>query len=257
MLLSSADALAVGDSLATKAYLGATEIWSAEPFNPLTAISWYSAFWAEDPLWTPPADGAAVDSWRNGGTLGTAATQTGANRPVYRASNSVLGNKPCIEFDGTDDRLIITSGVSLAQDFSIVVITTLDNNVARAMVGFNSASTGRRFGASGLAVWILDAGTQLVTPGAPTINTPYMVRAYADGATSKIVRNGTTLVTGTANTGSMDQIIIGSGRTAPSTYAAPFDGKIAFVGIYDGDVETNPQWGAFETWCSRYSITVV
>ncbi len=43
---------------------------AAPSFNPLTG--WTTdpvhGVWASDPLWTPPADGGAVSSWRNGGS---------------------------------------------------------------------------------------------------------------------------------------------------------------------------------------------
>lgn len=53
----------------------------ASSYNPLT--DWTTppvhAVWAADPLWTPPADGGAVSSWRNGGSGYTQGAYIGEN----------------------------------------------------------------------------------------------------------------------------------------------------------------------------------
>ena len=67
---------------------GVKSVAAAPSFNPLT--SWTTdpvhGVWASDPLWTPPADGGAVSSWRNGGSVGTPnfTQATGTKQPTYR-----------------------------------------------------------------------------------------------------------------------------------------------------------------------------
>lgn len=220
--------------------------------NPLTDMSWYAAFWASDPSWTPPADGAAVDSWRNGGTLGTAAVQaTGAKQPLYRAAAANLNSKPAIDFDGTDDGLEVLSGVSLAQSFTVVWIGSLDTTAGtRAHVALNSAATTRSMSVQ-TAAWRLNAGSS-ITGGTPSISTPYMVRNYVNGASSEIVQNGTSLVTGNAGALALDVIVLGSAFFTPTTYSFFQDGQTAFVGIYPGDVTADTQWSAFKAWVTAF-----
>jgi hypothetical protein len=55
--------------------------WTTDPVH---------GFWVNDPLWTPPADGDPVSSWRNGGTAGGEATSSGSSRPTYRAEVASL-----------------------------------------------------------------------------------------------------------------------------------------------------------------------
>jgi len=91
-------------------------------FNPLS-IAWDHLFWAEDPAWTPPANGVGVASWRNSGVQAVAATQgTGANQPIYRANYAALANRPAIEFDGTDDFLDCAAGTARAQPNHVVLV---------------------------------------------------------------------------------------------------------------------------------------
>jgi hypothetical protein len=76
-------------------------------FNPLTQVANIHGWWASDPLWTPPADGAAVTSVRNNSGGGDPTQASAGFKPLYRASVSQLNNKPAVEFDGTDDRLVV------------------------------------------------------------------------------------------------------------------------------------------------------
>jgi hypothetical protein len=233
---------------------------SDDDFTPTTDIAWYSSFWAEDPLWAEkPADGVAVTTWRNAGTLGTAATQsTEASQPTYRGSVTALNNRPAVDFDGTDDRLEIVSGVSLAQPFSVVWIGSADVALlAQAFVGLNSGANARRLGLTNGGAVSLNLGAALNSATARSANTGYMVNGYANGASSTTTVNGTADASGNAGASSLDQIIIGAGRTAPSTYANFLNGKTAFLGIFDGDITTSPRWPDFKAWCRiHYNLVI-
>ena len=204
------------------------------------------------------SSGAAVSSWRNGGTLGTAFEQsTGAAQPTFRSAVAALNNRPAVDFDGTDDRLEITSGVSLAQPFSVVWIGTYDAlTSARAVVGLNSASLNYRVGTNATPNFSINATTAL-NGGTPVAGVGYMQRSYVNGASSAISVNGTSQASGNAGASALDQIILGTGRTAPSTYGNFHDGPTAFIGIIAGDITTHANWPAFKRWvASRYGITV-
>jgi hypothetical protein len=63
------------------------------------------------------------------------------------------------------------------------------------------------------------------------------------------------VASGDAGANGLDQIILGAGRTAPSTYGSHMDGQTAFLGIIAGDVSTHAQWPAFKQWVrSTYGI---
>lgn len=206
--------------------------------------------------------GAAVSSWRNGGTLGTAFEQsTGASQPTFRGSLAVFNNRPAVDFDGTDDRLEITSGVSLAQPFSVVWVGVVDNYATNgALVGFNSAATARRvFCASSSGnKFGLNATTNSFSTATYSTGTGYMTRTLVSGASSSLSVNGTAdTLSADPGATAVDQLILGAGRAAPSTYGNHFDGKTAFVGIIAGDISTHPNWPAFKRWVAlTYGITV-
>jgi len=183
---------------------------------------------------------------------------TGASQPTYRGSVAALNNRPAVDFDGTDDRLEILTGVSLAQPFSVVWIGVTDTIAApRYYLGTNSASNFRGAGmvvAPGIA-FVTHAGTVLAG-ATPVSVTPYMRRSYFNGASSADATNGTATA-GNAGTLALDQIILGAGRTAPSTYAQFQDGKTAFLGIFPGDITASPRWPDFKAWCRiHYNIVI-
>ena len=74
-ILSATDSTHTGTYVGLRYYLGSTSHWawdwfgvgaaavSTPEFDPLS-IPWHTAYWAEDPAWSHPADGAGVASWR-------------------------------------------------------------------------------------------------------------------------------------------------------------------------------------------------
>jgi len=184
---------------------------------------------------------------------------TGSFQPTYRGSVAALNNRPAVDFDGTDDRLEITAGVSLAQPFSVVWIGVPDTVAAnRRIAGLNSAGTGQAVGLTSTPNWSAQMGSAALTGGTPVADTAYMARFLLNNASSVIAVNGSAVATGTVNgTLAVDQIILGAGRTAPSTYAQFQDGKTAFLGIFPGDITTHPRWPDFKAWCRiHYNIVI-
>jgi hypothetical protein len=181
-------------------------------------------------------------------------------QPTLRGSTAVLNNRPTVQFDGTDDRLEILTGVSLAQPFSVVWIGShgvVGSN--RRIAGFNSAGTGQAVGLTSTPNWSAQMGSTALTGGTPVANTGYMARFLINDASSVIAVNGSAVATGTVNgTLSVDQIILGAGRTAPSSYAQFLQGHTAFLGIYPGDITADPDWQKFKDWAAlHYGITIV
>ena len=174
---------------------------------------------------------------------------TGASQPTFRSANSVLNNRPVVDFDGTDDRLEITTGVSLAQPFSVVWVGTYDAAVARRFLGHSGDGS---MGSGATAVHHLRSGAT-ITGGTVVINTAYMVNNYINSTSSSITANGTSIVTGDAGVLTVDRILLGCGPG----YVSFLDGKTAFLGIYSGDITTHPNWPAFKTWVAQhYGVAV-
>ena len=202
-------------------------------------VSWTNAFWASTLLY---ANGASVPTW-TACVGGLDATQTTATRqPTFLTTG--LAGQPAVDFDGTDD-LLQFGPLTLAQPFSIVVIgqqdTTTDANTAvRNNTGPGVNLTFRRQGG---AFFSITAGTDL-DDGAST-TAPSIVVGYYNGTSSFIEVNGVQ-TTGNAGTNNLNNATmnIGAGLSGTSN---PFDGRIAFVGFYSGNVTTDPNWAEFES----------
>jgi len=185
----------------------------------------------------------------------------GAAQPTYRGSVAALNNRPAVDFDGTDDRLEITAGVSLAQPFSVVWIGVVDSfSTHGGVLGFNSASASRRIfvASSGGNKFGLNATNNSFSTATYLTNNAYMVRTYVSGASSALSVNGTADALST-DPGSLaiDQLILGVGRLAPSTYTNFLDGQTAFLGIFPGDITASPRWPDFKAWCRiHYNIVI-
>lgn len=84
-------------------------------------------------------DGAAVTTWTDQGT-GNDATGAGGNRPFYRAN--AIGNKPALDFDGTNDIMDGTGGF-YSHDYFVVIdpdITYTSATPGGAVVGFEAGN---------------------------------------------------------------------------------------------------------------------
>lgn len=223
--------------------------------NPLTMLTGAKGmFWADDPAWTKPADGAAVASWRDASGNAADAVQAAAgNQPLYRASVAALNNHKAIQFDGVDDYLLGPVATAETGAFSIVVVGNLNSHTAgRAFVSTNSGNNGCYLGTT-TTQWYLNSGTTLAG-GTPTDNVGHLVVGYmSDGATgSQILVDGTSVATGNAGTFSLNQMCLGLARTSGGAAANPLDGRLAYVGVFSGDVRTQPNWSLFKQWVAGY-----
>ncbi len=230
---------------------------AAPSFNPLTDFSTVPVHgvWASDPLWVPPADGGAVSSWRNGGSVGTPNfTQgTGSKRPTYRASTAAYNNQPTVQGDGTDDFLACNFD-DLTQPFWIVLLGNYGNNTAiakylcdafsvQAGIIYNNSSTKYHTysGVPGDTGDTLDANTHV-----------HVVKF--SGVSSSYHLDGASIWTGNAGVLGMDGTTLfaragGVGGNIP--------GHIAYYALFTSDPTAQTEWAAFKAWClSFYGVTV-
>ena len=97
--------------------------------SPFPLVAWHTAFWASDPAWAHPADGAAVTTWRDGTNNGHTVTTSGG-APVWRASASTLNGCPAVEFDGVDDEMVSSNFTELGS-FAFVVVARCARTTGR------------------------------------------------------------------------------------------------------------------------------
>ena len=228
-------------------------------FNPLT--SWTTdpvhGVWASDPLWTPPADGGAVSSWRNGGSVGGDLVQaTGAKQPTYRASTAAFNNQPTVQGDGIDDYLAVNFAPYYIQPYYIVAAMSKGKAANVAETIFSDHTGGAHEVASytgtGASTWRMKASTEL-TGGTADTN-PHLLTYTFNGASSSLFVDGTSTITGNAGANpllALELFALANG------YGLFSSGHIAFFLIFTTNPTALPEWATFKAWVtSTYGITV-
>ena len=199
----------------------------------------FHEFWAENPAQSLSGE---VTSWTNNGSNGTAATETSGVCPTYSAAG--LGGKPCLDFDGVDNRLWISKGstATLTQPGTYVLAmewtttATGDNLIT-------SNDTSARYLLDNLnGNWRMYAGSS-VSNGAISTSTVYIVVALFDGTSSVIRINGSETAMNTTGTLSHDGLVIGAvaGRTADY-----LDGLVGYAALFDGDLTAEAGFADYE-----------
>jgi hypothetical protein len=200
-------------------------------FNPLTQVTALHAVWAGDPSWSNPGDGNAVSSWRNQSGGGDPAQATGGAQPLYRSSVSQLGNRPAVEFDGSDDCLVFDIA-DVAQSFKVLAVFRFPSlpGSLRGIVGFGSgAAHGLSY--STTPAWRANAGSA-IEGGTPNTS-GHVLQATLNGASSSVTLDGSNVASGGAGSNSMSWLklgCLGSGATNASFGAV----QLAFYGVYAG-----------------------
>lgn len=231
-------------------------------FNPLT--DWTTdplhGVWASDPLWTPPADGGAVSSWRNGGTgTGDLAQGSGTKQPTYWASTAAFGNRPTVQGDGTDDYLAATFGAAVSSFPYYVVCVFAKGKAANASEAIwddvSPSGTGYALWTdTGASTW-RTAVTVNLTGGTANTN-PHMAVVTHNGASSSIAIDGTSVASGSVG-------VVTDGATGVTLFAARggatynSSGHIALWLLFATDPTAQAEWATFKAWVtSFYGITV-
>ncbi len=86
-------------------------------------------------------DGDAVSAWADSSGNGRDATESGANRPTYKAS--IINGRPIIRFGGTHRLLIPAAVLTLSHTLYIVYKPTLEASVGYTLMQWASGQTGR------------------------------------------------------------------------------------------------------------------
>lgn len=222
--------------------------WTTDPVH---------GFWVEDPSWTPPADGAAVDSWRNGGTAGGGnLTSSGSNRPVYRAVAPVSDGQSALQFTSASSQRMVVDITDLAQTYWIVALVSTggSNGAAERIVGIG-ANTGYGFGDNATNVYAINGGTQ-ITGGTSDSSAHCYVAKFA-GASSTLHVDGVLRASGNAGTSSLTVLSVGAGNSSTSVFANYLNGFVHAVLIFDTDPTAQAEWDSFKAYAATLGITIV
>ena len=200
------------------------------------------------------SDAAAVSTWPD--EIGSEdLTQTGANRPTYRTAGTI-NSVPAVRGDGSQYlNRTAASFTGLAQPDTVVMIAkyaTLTNTSDPYLVdGAGSTRqilTGRY---SNISVWLFFAGT--VVGGSASNTSAHLWLGYFNGASSVGQIDGTQVSSGNFGSNNLD----GMALFTNSTFDFKASADIAFVGLFSGDVRTDPKWSDFKAYClSHWGITV-
>lgn len=221
-------------------------------FNPLT--SWTTdpvhGVWASDPLWVPPADGGAVSSWRNGGSVGGDLVQaTGAAQPTYRASTAAFNNQPTVQGDGTDDFLEATVTAWSAPLWQVWIGSLSKVGGTGNEVPFTGPSIGPYINSVRPNDW-LAFGSLVISGGTPD-NNAHLAVVKSNGASSSLTIDGTSTATGNMGTlysTTKLMLFIDVARTA-GFYSG---GHCAYAAVFTTDPTAQPEWATFVAWVEDY-----
>jgi hypothetical protein len=228
------------------AYFGFTPFSASNP-TPLNAV------WASDPLWSHPANGAAVSFWRNQSGDASPSQATGAKQPTYRATVTALNNKPAVQFAGAQG----LSGdiVDIAQPFKLLaVVAPTAFGTEMTLIG---DGTDASLFVSTASKWSLYfGGAQVAVINSPLANTSgHVLRATVNAASSSVVLDETTTGTpsGSVGTNPMARFSVGAIDGFPND---PFFGYVAYAAIYASTVSDASLTALAESLGAYYGITV-
>lgn len=219
-------------------------------FDPLS-LNWHSVYWADGPSMTGYADTDAVTAWYNETAESDALQGTPSLQPSF-AATSTINSKPAVEFVGSLDKLTATFSTAATRPVSVVLIAKCDNPAVTVTTPVSGTNQNKSFITS--SAWNVFAGS-VVTGGTATTS-PFMSVTYFDGSTGneKLWVDGNLVINANAGSGN-DWAAVAIGNNIVSEQ--PWDGPIAFVGIYEGDITADGNWAAFEAWVtSHYGITI-
>jgi hypothetical protein len=218
-------------------------------FNPLS-IAWDYAYWAEDPAWTPPADGGALITWRNAANPTFPLTPSGTP-PTFQASDPHLGGKPSLKV-GYGAAPLYTSGApTIVQPGTVVVVFYYDATGATIRSLFDG-SVQRWFWRmnDGGAAQGIYAGT-VVDYGAPVPAGSYFACITFNGAASSAFVNGNAPTTAPSSPGAgsfQDIYLNTNGSTNQTAYG--MNGSIAFFGVKGNMAPTDITH--MQTWAKNH-----
>jgi hypothetical protein len=218
-------------------------------------LPWAHAYWTEGTDFEALAysNGAEVTSFPDEITTLDAVPGTA---PIYAAATAPLNGQPAVIGDGTRRLLTAAPAVNISQPVSVVV------------VGYHTAAglaTDGRTAANRIIVQTTGSPPTLQVYGGSSFRSgptsqpyfygqPFVAAGVVNGASTKINVGGVDGVSGSAGTSVFaGATLVGRHTATPNT-----NGGMSFVGIYPGDVTTDPDWLDFlDAVADHYGTPVV
>lgn len=223
------------------------------------AVDWEHMYFAgSEDMVTAFADGADATAWYD---------QIASDDMTGALSVKVVGSDA--NFNGfrslrwTDDgtRYMVESGfTAIAQPFAYVIVGKFDKisnptSNRATIIDSNSSTAFARVAARdpGTGVkWSYEAGGTVRYSTAAADTNPHLFMVYFNGASSRFEVDNTSVISGSSpGTDGIAGLRVGYHNSAATT-TWRFDGRVAFVGIYAGDPETDPEWANFVSWVSTH-----
>lgn len=216
-------------------------------FDPLT--SWTTdpvhGVWASDPLWVPPADGGAVSSWRNGGSVGGDLVQaTGSARPTYDAVNPLYNGKPTVYFNA-DDALGVDVADIAQPVYLVVVGACAADGASRRIIGGVTS-----MGVTSAGAYLVQAGSNVLA-GTATSD-PHLWLGKLNGASSSITIDETLVASGNAGASALTFLSVGAYNNGSGAYSNFSVGDVALALVFTTDPTALPEWATFVAWVEDY-----
>jgi len=214
---------------------------TAPPFNPISSIGWSHAYWCGGPEFVALglANGAAVSSWPDEvGTLDLAQADAG-KRPDYRSAYAGLNSKPAIESTAASNDYIGATHTAVAQPFTVAVVAKFAavNGVFLDLAG--------PWAIQHQTSWKAYGGSTIIGGGTADL-VKHLFVFIANGASTKIIVDGVTVVTASAGTSARGGMGIFNLANAFATSAAA-----AFYATADSILSAGDQ-AALLAWSRAY-----
>ena len=223
-------------------------------FDPIADVGWTHAYWAEGTEFVALgyADTDAITSWPD--EVGTENLAQSVASITYRAA-SAINSQPALLSGLSSARLTKTFASAITQPLTVVVIAEFDPAEGSFATLFDGPP-----GGSAITIYdnnnstmSMEAGA-MVGGGAQDAN-PHIFVAYFNGASSTLVRDGTTQISGNAGTNSLQGLSLFVNKDGSND--TDISGPIAFVGLFSGDVTGDAGWADFESWAgTHYGLTI-
>jgi hypothetical protein len=191
-----------------------------------------------------------VSEWADQSGNGHDLTSSGTKRPTLLSAN--LNGKDVLDFDGSDDNLIVSS-LSLAQPIHVFIVAKVNTWTSNDVIlGFNPSTDMESFVQNGSSPQLKQrAGEDFINAISPTLGTAYLMQSLWNGSSSSQALNNDSAVTGgDGGTLALTTISVGA-KTASTQYA---DCTIAELAIYSS-VQTGDDLASLKSYFNtRYSL---
>lgn len=196
---------------------------ASSAFNPVTGIAWAHAYWAEGPEFV-------ALGYANAATVGTFPDEIGTAdliqaSPVNTYRSTGFNSHPTVQAEAGSAKRMAATFTSIAQPFTVVAV--LNNIGGGVLISNNTADTSWAFQKS--TAWNIYGGSAVIGGGTPNNSAHLMVGVF-NGASSKVIVDGVTLVTGSAGTVSASAMTL-FGLSTTATFNVSNGCQVPFAAI--------------------------